>query len=122
MNNDRVQDMITKASPWLQRIRGWIDPLVRRLCQNTERRDQTRRERIAAWRAVVDRDDFEPQQFAQSDAYATLCGHLPEGLQQEIDKWRNPMMIMMPPRSGRFSAQSRLLEEIARKERDWGLI
>jgi hypothetical protein len=48
MNNDR-EGMLTKVSPWLLRIRDWIDPLVRRLCQNTERRDQMRRERIATW-------------------------------------------------------------------------
>ena len=84
--------------------------------------DQARRERIAAWRAVVDRDDFEPRQFADSDVYATLRGHLPEDLQQEIDQWRNPMMVVARPRGGRDSRQVRLLQEITRLEGQWGLI
>lgn len=117
-----VQDTLARVSPWLSRIRGLIDPLLRWICRNKERLDQARRERIAAWRVAVDRDDFEPQQFAQSDVYASLRGHLPEVLQQQIDRWRNPMMIVASPRRGRFSIQSRLLEEIARVEQEWGLV
>jgi hypothetical protein len=118
----RIQAMLSVISPWWQRIRDWIGPWVRRLCQNTEQRDQARRERIAAWRAAVDRDDFEHRQFADSDAYATLRSHLPEDLQQEIDRWRNPYMVVVPARGGRDLGQARLLQEIARVERDWGLI
>ena len=70
----------------------------------------------------MDRDDFDHRQFADSDAYATLRGYLPDDLKQDIDKWRNPYPIVAPPRSGRDLRQSRLLEEIAKKERDWGLI
>jgi hypothetical protein len=114
--------MLDEIRHWLQQIREWIDPWVRRLRQNTERRDQTRRERITAWRAAVDHDDFEYRQFADSDTYATLRVHLPNDLKQEIDQWRNPNVVVLPPEVGRSLTQSRLLEEIARIEQDWGLI
>jgi hypothetical protein len=84
--------------------------------------DQARRERIATWRTAVDRDDFEYRQFADSDAYATLRGYLPEDLQQEIDTWQNPMMVVARPRGGRDPRQARLLQEVARLEGQWGLI
>jgi len=75
-------------------------------------------EQIAAWRATVDRDDFDHLQFAHGNAYATLRDYLPEDLQQEIDRWRNPMMVVASPRRGRDSIQERLLQEIARVERE----
>jgi hypothetical protein len=115
--------MITVIGSWWPRIRDWLlGPVVRWLCQTTQQRDQARRERIAAWRAAVGRDDFEPRQFAGSDAYATLRAHLPEDLRQEIDGWRNPTMFVAPPRAGRYPIQARLLQEIARVEREWGFV
>ena len=97
-----------------------------RLSKRSKRRvtpdAQARRDRIAAWRAAVDRDDFEHQTFAHSNAYATLRGHLPEDLWQEIDRWRDPYVFIAQPRRGRDPRQARLLQEIDRVEREWGLI
>jgi hypothetical protein len=103
-------------------IGSLIAPWVQWGVEKRRHRREARRERIAAWRAAVDRDDFEPRQFAGSDAYATLRAYLPEDLRQEIDGWRNPTMFVAPPRAGRYPIQGRLLQEIARIERKWGLI
>ena len=80
------------------------------------------RERLAEWYAAVRREDFKRQQFATSEAYATLKHHLPEALQQELDQSRNPWIILVPSGTGIDPIQTRLLEEIARVEREWGLI
>jgi hypothetical protein len=87
-----------------------------------QQKDTRRLERLAAWYAAVDHDDFVRRQFAESNAYATLRFHLPEDLQQEIDGWRTPNMFFMPQRTGHDPRQSRLLQEIARVEREWGLM
>jgi len=87
-------------------------------------RDATtyQRERLAEWYAAVRREDFKRQQFATSEAYATLKHHLPEALQQELDQSRDPYIVFVPSGTGIDPIQTRLLEEIARVEREWGLI
>jgi hypothetical protein len=92
------------------------------LCRDYQQREQARRAQIVAWRAALDRDDFQHQRFAHSNEYATLRDHLPEDLRDEIDRWRNPMMVVAVPPGGRDSRQARLLQEIARIERAWGLL
>jgi septal ring factor EnvC (AmiA/AmiB activator) len=86
-------------------------------------RDATtrRRERIATWYAAVSPDDFDRRLFVASEAYATLKVHLPEALQQELERSRNPMYVVALPISGIDSIQARLLEEIAKVEWYWGL-
>jgi hypothetical protein len=118
-----VPDLMT---PWKGEIKtaivSWVQRRLQNITQSGQLRAQAKRERIAAWRAAVDRDDFDHLQFAHSNAYATLRGYLPEDLQQEIDRWRDPMMVIASPRRGRDSRQVRLLQEIARVEREWRLI
>jgi hypothetical protein len=103
-------------------IVSWVQRRLQNITQSGQLKAQARRERIAAWRAAVDRDDFDHLQFAHSNAYATLRDYLPEDLQQEIDRWGNPMTFVVRPRDGRDSRQARLLQEIAKVEKQWGLI
>jgi hypothetical protein len=90
--------------------------------RNKQTNSESRRERIAAWRTAVDRDDFDYRQFADSNAYATLRSYLPEDLQHQIDQWRDPRMIVVPAKDGRSPFQNYLLQEIAKVEQNWGLI
>jgi hypothetical protein len=123
MSEGWVRDLITSGKAVIgTAISSAGQQLIQYICQSSQQRDQARREQLAAWCAAVDRDDFNSTQFAHSNTYATLRGHLPEELQQEIDSWRNPRKVEVVVGEGRHPIQSRLLKEIARVEREWGLI
>ena len=103
-------------------IGSLIAPWVQWGVEKKRLRRASRQDQIAAWRTAVDRDDFAYQPFAQGNAYATLRPHLPKDLRQTIDQWKNPGIVTSLPVMGRDPIQVRLLEEIARVERKWGLI
>jgi uncharacterized coiled-coil protein SlyX len=73
--------------------------------QERVERDATtpRRERLAAWYAAVRGDGFDRRQFAASEVYATLKGHLPEALQQELERSR---ASRIHPNTGRLNCNS----------------
>jgi hypothetical protein len=103
-------------------IGSLIAPWVQWGVEKRRRRFESRREQITAWRTAVDRDDFRYQLFAQGNVYATLRPHLPGDLRQTIDQWRSPGIVTSLARMGRDPIQVRLLEEIAKVERKWGLV
>jgi hypothetical protein len=124
-----VRDLLT-SGPIIAGIVGLITgaigsliaPWVQWGIEKRRLRRESRREHITVWRTAVDRDDFAYQPFAQGNAYATLRPHLPKALRQTIDQWKNPGIVTSLPIIGRDPIQVRLLEEIARVERKWGLI
>jgi hypothetical protein len=111
----------------MQQVIDFVGPEAQ-LQREQARREQVDRDaltlrpaRVEAWYTALRGDDFDPQRFARSEAYATLKDYLPEDLQQMIDRWQDPNVVVL---SGTGSAllQGRLLEAIAKVEREWELI
>jgi hypothetical protein len=81
---------------------------------------QYRIEQISRWREAL-RGDFDRRSFINSEAYSTLKQHMPEELIEEIERSRDPYHKVLL-RGSDDPMRFRLLEVVAKKEKELGLI
>lgn len=117
--------MVALFWPRIQaRIEGWgiSTPLdTNRPAPSSEAVAQERwRGRIEEWRRVVLNFDFENERFASTDTYSQMKPHLQPEVVKMFEKPRT--VHIGNPARGDTTYRYTLLDEIARIEKEWGLV
>lgn len=83
----------------------------------------TRRAQINAWRAAIEAEQYDyidyRSRFLSSTTYSTLRPHLPEDIRRKVEA---PRTYYVGAARGGNVRKLLLLDEIARIERQWGLL
>jgi hypothetical protein len=76
-----------------------------------------RLEYIRAWRHFIGSNEFDQATFRETKTFKTMCPYLPENLVEAIEDQSIHVSI-----TGGDPIKGRLLDEVTRIEREWGLV
>lgn len=79
-----------------------------------------RRQRIEEWRSVIRNFDFDAERFTSTDAYSQMRPHLQPDVRRKLE--HPGMVIVGNATRGEHAHRYMLLDEIARVEKEWGLV
>jgi hypothetical protein len=118
-----VRDIMT-SGPVISAVVGLIGVVVgSRVQWGIEKRRsklQYRREQLSSWRKAIN-SDFDQKGFSESEIYSMLKPYLSKQLVKDIESIRCQGTHFLSLTTG-DPIRLRLLDEIARLEKKWGLI
>jgi hypothetical protein len=79
-----------------------------------------RRLRIEEWRSLIRNFDFDAERFSSTDAYSQMRPHLQRDVKRKLE--HPGMFIAGNATRGEHAHRYMLLDEIARIEKEWGLV
>jgi hypothetical protein len=97
-----------------------VAPWVQWAVEKRRGRTNHRRELIKTWRSDFQKFDYDDHRLGDSAAYTSLRPHLRPEVRDAIEKPRTAYV----PNEGRHGSvkQQMLLDEVARLEKEWGLV
>lgn len=87
-------------------------------------RQAKRRKRIQQWRAAIQNFDFSAHKFVYTDTYADIRPHLQPNVKGMFESKLGAIykFHLLAERPSRADDRSILLDEVARIEKEWGLV
>jgi len=88
--------------------------------QKRQNLQEIRRKRIEDWRFVIRNFNFDAEMFTSTDTYSEIRPHLQSDVKRRLE--HPEMIIAGNPTRGENVRRRILLDEVARMEKEWGLI
>jgi hypothetical protein len=116
-------DLEKLAIPLVTAVLGFLSGLATpwiksRVDESAERRTHRRR-LIASWRAKLAQSEQIPAQFGDTHEYASLRACMRT---EVVEEFEAPRTVYRPGGRGMDVRKQMLVDEIARIEKDWGLV
>lgn len=102
-------------------IGSLIAPWVQWGIEKRRIKQKRRIELLEEWRRIISKPNFDRKDLLESPYYASLRNLLKEEVRKEIERPSNSFRVKLNSPTGNYD-KDLLLEEIARIEKEWGLI
>ena len=100
-------------------IGSLIAPWVQWAVEKRRRQVEYRRELIQSWRAEIEAFDHEANNFGDTAAYSAIRSHLRSEVREAVEK---PRTFYVGGGRGDMVKKHKLLDEVARIEKEWELV
>jgi hypothetical protein len=110
---------LSEAERRREELRLEIEQLKERL-EQPQSLENHRRKRIEEWRSVIRNFDFKAERFGATDTYSQMRQHLQGQIAHMFEG--NSTVYLVNDARGRDLIRYKLLDEVARIEKEWGLI